>query len=101
MKIHQLPLGARFEYEGEEYVKTGPLFATGPAGQRLIPKYAMLRPLQDAAAVSAPPRRELLPRSELVAAFASFQSRCESLVPTDRRAELDAACREFLQALDG
>jgi len=29
MKIHQLPQGARFDYEGEEYVKTGPLFATG------------------------------------------------------------------------
>lgn len=25
MKIHQLPMGARFEFEGEEYVKTGPL----------------------------------------------------------------------------
>lgn len=24
MKIHQLPMGARFAYEGEEYVKTGP-----------------------------------------------------------------------------
>lgn len=27
MKIHQLPMGARFEFEGAEYVKTGPLLA--------------------------------------------------------------------------
>jgi hypothetical protein len=43
MKIHQLPPGARFEYEGEEYVKTGPLLGTGKGGQRLIPKYAVLK----------------------------------------------------------
>ena len=56
MKIHQLPLGARFEYEGQEYVKTGPLFGTGPAGQGLIPKYAVLRPLDavDASRAAAP-----------------------------------------------
>ncbi|MCX7162613.1 MAG: hypothetical protein NT083_06165 [Rhodocyclales bacterium] len=32
MKIHQLPQGARFEYEGSEYVKTGPLSGTGKEG---------------------------------------------------------------------
>ena len=52
MKIHQLPEGARFEYEGEAYVKTGPMFATGPKGQRLIPKYAVLKPLDIPAVAS-------------------------------------------------
>jgi uncharacterized protein (DUF1330 family) len=45
MKIHQLPMGARFEYEGAEYVKTGPQLASGAGGQKLIPKYAVLKPL--------------------------------------------------------
>lgn len=54
MKIHQLPLGARFAYEGAEYVKTGPQLASGPSGQRLIPKYAVLAPL-DGKASAAPP----------------------------------------------
>lgn len=43
MKIHQLPMGARFEYEGQTYVKTGPLLGAGAGGQRLIPKYAVLK----------------------------------------------------------
>jgi hypothetical protein len=30
MKIHQLPMGARFEYAGQTFVKTGP--AETPAG---------------------------------------------------------------------
>ena len=45
MKIHQLPIGGRFEYEGVEYVKTAPLFATANGKQRLIPKYAVLKVL--------------------------------------------------------
>ena len=56
MKIHLLPMGARFVYEGEEYVKTGPLFASGKGGQRLIPKYAVLTPLGDQAPVRKTPR---------------------------------------------
>ena len=62
MKIHQLPQGARFEYEDEEYVKTGPLFGTGKAGQRLIPRYAVLKPLDNIEPVSRP-KGDALPRS--------------------------------------
>lgn len=39
-------MGARFEYEGNVYVKTGPMTASSEqGGQRIIPRYATLRPL--------------------------------------------------------
>lgn len=50
-------MGARFEYEGVEYVKTGPQLASGPGGQKLIPKYAVLRPLDGKA-----PEKQSKPR---------------------------------------
>lgn len=46
MKLQHLPIGARFEFEGEIFVKTGPLTASSESsGQRVIPRYAVLRPL--------------------------------------------------------
>jgi len=98
MKIHQLPMGARFAYEGEEYVKTGPLLATGKGGQRLIPKYALLQPL-DAALRPAGQAPESLPRAAVLAAFERFQAACAPLVPAERQGELAAARADFLKAL--
>ncbi len=99
MKIHQLPLGARFEYAGEEYTKTGPLLGTGKAGQRLIPKYAVLRPLDGAGALQQAQPGGSVPRAEILAAFAAFHAQCAALVPEDRRAALEAARERFLDAL--
>lgn len=100
MKIHQLPMGARFEFEGEEYVKSGPLFATGKAGQRLIPRYAVLKPLDG----QVLPAREAekgpsLSRARVLAALDIFCDRCRELVPEDRRSELEAARDEFTRAM--
>lgn len=100
MKIHQLPMGARFEYEGIEYVKTGPMFANGPAGQRMIPKYAVLKPL-DFVAPTLPEPSALLPRAAVLAAFDTFHAQCSALVPPDQREALDKARLVFLQSLDG
>lgn len=101
MKIHQLPDGARFEYEGEEYVKTGPLFASGKAGQKLIPKYAVLRPLD---AVPVPPRKNddaMLLRRRVITAIDTFHATCRALVPAENQAALDAAHARCLEALAG
>lgn len=99
MKIHQLPMGARFEFEGVEYVKCGPLVAAGPQGQRLIPKYAVLKPLD-----GVPPPVEKVPvsvsRVAVLAAFARFHAACAPLVPDDRQDALAAAREDFLKALD-
>jgi hypothetical protein len=100
MKIHQLPIGARFEYEGQEYVKTGPLLGTGGSGQRLIPKYAVLKPLGGAGAVPEAKPDEPVMRSRVVEALETFHRRCEALVPTDQLAELATARDAFLKDLD-
>ena len=100
MKIHQLPQGARFEYEGEEYVKTGPLFASGKAGQRLIPKYAVLRPLDAVPATKTKADEARLPRRHAVAAIDAFHAECRQLVPAEHLAALDAAHDRCLAAID-
>jgi hypothetical protein len=100
MKIHQLPEGARFEYEGEEYVKTGPLFATGKNGRRMIPKYAVLKPLGGTEAVPPPAKTDTLPRAKVLAAFEAYHAECLRRMPADERTALDAAHRRFLESLD-
>ncbi|MBL8491608.1 MAG: hypothetical protein JNM82_12580 [Rhodocyclaceae bacterium] len=100
MKIHQLPMGARFELEGEQYVKSGPLLATGKAGQRLIPRYAVLKPLDG----QVLPAREAgegppLSRTRVMAALDVLCDRCRGLVPEERRTQLEAARDEFLRAM--
>lgn len=100
MKIHQLPQGARFEYEGEEYVKTGPLFATGKGGQRLIPKYAVLKPLGVVEGIPAKAAGESIPRATVLDGLATYYTDCKVLVPEDKQALLDAARDRFLKALE-
>ena len=100
MKIHQLPNGARFEYEGEEYVKTGPLFATGKGGQRLIPKYAVLKPLGAVAGTGEKSKNDALSRPNVLKAFETFYAECQSRLPEDQKLALATARDRFLQALD-
>lgn len=100
MKIHQLPDGARFEYQGEEYVKTGPLFATGKAGQRFIPKYAVLKPLGEVKGPATTPKQETLSRANVLGAFEAFYAECRRRVPADHQIALDAAREQFIRSLD-
>ena len=54
MKFQHLPIGARFIYEGRSYTKMSPLVASVEGGgQRVIPRYASLSPIEGAA-VSPP-----------------------------------------------
>jgi hypothetical protein len=99
MKIHQLQPGARFEYEGNEYVKTGPMSGTGKGGQRLIPRYAVLKPL-DNAETTRGPRSDTLQRSGVFRAFDTFYAECKALVPEDKQVALDDARERLLKALD-
>lgn len=98
MKIHQLPLGARFEYQGEAFVKTGPMSATGSNGaQRLIPKYAQLTVPGEAAPSGGKAGTQRA--SAVLEAFEVFYATCAQLVPEDRQTELEAARERFLKAL--
>lgn len=91
-------MGARFEYEGREYTKTGPQIGSGAGGQRLIPKYAMLKTLDGMPPATSP--RGPLARDAVLAAFERFHSACVPLVPEERRDDLAAARAEFLKTLD-
>ena len=50
-KFIHLAIGDTFHFQGEDYSKTGPLTATGLSDnrQRMIPRSAMVRPLQSGA----------------------------------------------------
>jgi hypothetical protein len=99
MKIHQLPDGARFEYEGAEYVKTGPMFATGNGGQRLIPRYAVLNPLGGIEQVSEKTKDDFLSRADVRKAFDELYAECKCLVPEGSQAALNDSRARFLDAL--
>jgi len=100
MKIHQLAIGARFLYQGEEYVKTGPMFGTGSSGQKLIPRSAVVQALDATASQTVTPVVEdKLGRVETLAAFEVFYAECHNLVDVDRLIALNRAREQFLQAL--
>jgi hypothetical protein len=99
MKIHQIPNGTRFEYEGEEYVKTGPLFAAGKGGQRLIPKYAVLRVLGDVEPVHVAAMAKSIAVDDVELAFEQFYADCKTWVPGSQESALAAARQRFLAAV--
>jgi len=99
MRINQLPIGARFEYEGQEYVKTGPMIGASNTGQRLIPKHAALKPLGEVAPPPAAAKSETVSRADVLRAFETFYARCDTLVADDQRAALESARDRFLKAL--
>jgi len=109
MKFQLLPMGARFEFEGKVYVKTGPLTATAEAGgQRMIPRSAVLKPL-DAPVAQKPKSGRKLDEAAVTAAFEVFFADCARLLQVAEsdvlqaralRAELDAARERFLAGLE-
>lgn len=108
MKFQLLAIGARFEFEGDVYMKTGPLTAAGEAGgQRMIPRSAVLKPL-DAPVVDKPKAGSKLDEAAVTTAFELFFTDCVRLLQSSEpdvlrvsalRAELDAARERYLAAL--
>ncbi|MBS1143460.1 MAG: hypothetical protein H6R14_866 [Proteobacteria bacterium] len=97
MKLQHLPIGARFEYEGMVHVKTGPLTAAAEnGGQRIIPRHAVLRPLD----LPATEGKGKLEAPVVRKAFNTFFETCERLVGEGGRAELAQARQRFLKAID-
>lgn len=80
MKFQMLAMGDRFEFDGQVYVKTGPLTAMGESGgQRMIPRYAVLKPLTGAAAPARVASRQL-DEAAVLAALADYHQRCAALI---------------------
>lgn len=109
MKFSLLPVGARFEFEGKAYTKTGPIAATSEdGGQRMIPRYAALRPLDGSMPPEAPKPAAILDRAAVRRAFEAFcreegQVLDEAVEDDGRlqaaRASLAASQGRFLDAL--
>ncbi len=99
MKIQHLPMGTRFEYEGIEYVKTGPLLATAHGKQRLIPKYAVLTVL-DGSQPLPEKKSTLVARDAVLTAFARFCADCEPLLRDDQRDAWQTLRADFLRDID-
>ena len=103
MKLQHFAIGDRFEYEGQIYVKTGPLTASGENdGQRIIPRYAVLKPL------SSPENSQKekginylkLDKQKVEAAFDLFYRACKPLVEAQHLPELESARRRFIAFLE-
>lgn len=102
MKFQQLPMGARFEYEGKVYTKTGPIQAAAESGgQRVIPRFAVLKPLDEKPKAEAPRRGRKLDEAAVMAAFEAFCAECADLpgAAAERAAALASARQRFLAAL--
>jgi hypothetical protein len=97
MKFPQLPIGARFRYQGDIYCKSSPLAASGPDGaQRMIPRSATVDPLQEGDDAAAPPVG-----SPLQQALDDYHAQCLALLREAAEsgpAALDALSRRLDQA---
>lgn len=99
MKLQHLAIGDRFEYDGDVYVKTGPLTASSEkGGQRVIPRSAFLHPV-GTVDVSPMAASSTLERQRVAAAFATFYASCTGLVGENDRRELELARQVFMTSL--
>ncbi|KAB2966499.1 hypothetical protein [Zoogloea sp.] len=99
MKINLLPIGARFEYDGQIYTKTGPITATAEkGGQRMIPRHAALRPVDG---YTPPPESTTrkLDEKTVLDAFEAYHATALRLAEGLGKAELEQARTKFLAAL--
>lgn len=100
MKLQHLPIGSRFEYEGEIYVKTGPMTAASErGGQKLIPRYASLRPLDGAASEGPRNARKTLDPLRVKAAFDEYHAACCAVLGAPSSERLAPLRQHFLASL--
>lgn len=92
-------MGTRFEYEGKAYVKTGPLLGSGEGGQRLIPKYAVLKVLDGSVPEPKAPTAPLT-RETVLASFDQYHAICVTLIPLEHRPALEDARAAFLKSIE-
>jgi hypothetical protein len=100
MKLQHLAIGDRFEYNGKIFVKTGPLTAASEeGGQQIIPRYAVLKPLNPPPREEKPSLRRKLDEKTVQAAFDDFYQACSTLVDDSALPALLEARQRFLERL--
>ena len=101
MKLQHLAIGDRFEYDGRIFVKTGPLTASSDqGGQQIIPRYAVLKPLDQPASGNKTAGRDRVNKAAVLAAFDRFYRTSERLCDAAAQAELAKARSEFLKLFE-
>lgn len=101
MKINLIPIGTRFEYEGQIYTKTGPITASADSGgQRMIPRYATLRPVGEMPPAPPLPPDRSVDAAQVRVAFEAYHAVALRLTDDFARAELEQARQRFLSALE-
>jgi hypothetical protein len=77
-KFTQLASGESFEFQGEQYLKAGPLTARSVASgtQRMIPRSALVTPLGETAPTPAEVEQRTLPAAQVVTAFEDYHRGC-------------------------
>ncbi|UCV27141.1 hypothetical protein [Ferribacterium limneticum] len=100
MKLQHLAIGARFEYEGVIYVKTGPLTASSErGGARIIPRSATLKSVDVPVTEGRVHDSAGLDSGTVCAAFDVFFETCNRLVDQEQREALAKAREDFLAKL--
>lgn len=100
MKLQHLSIGDRFEYEGKTFVKTGPMTAASEnGGQQIIPRYAVLKPLDLPVREAKSDQGRKLEKNAVLAAFDDFYKRCSELVDAADQPALNEARQRFIQRI--
>lgn len=100
MKLQHLAIGDRFEFHGKIFVKTGPLTASSEdGGQQIIPRYAVLKPIDLPPREEKPGLRRKLEEGAVLAAFDDFYKTCSELLDDSALPSLAEARQRFMQRL--
>ncbi len=100
MKLQQLDNGARFEYQGQIFVKTGPVTASNEQGNsQILPCYAVLKPLDLPEKTSTGMTGRRLDARMVRRSFDTFYQSCADCIPADKLPDLAKARETFLSQL--
>ena len=100
MKLKDIPVETRFEYQGRVFVKTGPITAKAEDGSpRMIPRYAELRPIDPPPIETGGHPGRRLDETKVLNAFDAFYRTCLCTADEFSRPELEAARQRFLADL--
>jgi hypothetical protein len=100
MKFYLIPIGQEFVFQGETYVKSGPLTASPKSGgkDRLIPRSADTQPAStdNASAMPKSGATQYLPKDVVINSFNNYHQYCLGLI---KEADKDSS-RDFRERLE-
>ncbi|MFZ2268358.1 MAG: hypothetical protein WAV95_12360 [Azonexus sp.] len=100
MKLQDIPIGGRFEYDGKIFTKNGPLTASSEQGGKcMIPRYANLRPLDLPPEDKLPGMRRRLDEATVKTAFHEFYRSAADLLDETALPALADARQRFMDQL--